>query len=241
MPLPITEVFADLPDPRRETDNKRHLLGDILTLAVCAVIGGAETWDAIAEYGLTKGPFFRRFLALPNGVPSPDTFARVFARLDPKAFADRFGRWMAQACQATGLIPVAVDGKSSRQAKKATAAGCLHTVSAWAAQGRLTLGQLAVPEGSNEIAVIPDLLQTLDLAGAAVAIDAAGCQKGNAEVIRSQGGTTCSASRRTSQGCTGRRGRYPPRRRRSATRPSHSTTTPRVTRGTAGARSGRWR
>jgi hypothetical protein len=92
MPLPITEVFADLPDPRRETDDKRHLLVDILTLADCAVIGAAETRDAIAEYGLSKEPFFRRFLALPNGVPSPDTFARVFAKLDPKAFADRFGR-----------------------------------------------------------------------------------------------------------------------------------------------------
>src|SRR4051794_21398353 len=104
MPLPITAVFADLPDPRRVTLNKRHLLVDVLTLAVCAVIGGAETWDAIAEYGRSKEAFFRRFLHLPNGVPSPDTFARVFARLDPTAFADRFGRWMAQACCATGLI-----------------------------------------------------------------------------------------------------------------------------------------
>jgi predicted transposase YbfD/YdcC len=188
MPLPITDVFADLPDPRRETDNKLHRLVDILTLAVCAVIGGAETWDAIAEYGVTKEPFFRRFLGLPNGVPSPDTFSRVFAKLDPVAFAQRFGRWMASACQATGLVPVAVDGKSSRRAKKATATGCLHTVSAWASECRLTLGQVAVEEGSNEVAVIPDLLQTLDLAGAIVTIDAAGCQKGNAEIIRGQGG-----------------------------------------------------
>jgi predicted transposase YbfD/YdcC len=188
MPLPITDVFADLPDPRRETLNKRHLLVDVLTLAVCAVIGGAETWDAIAEYGRAKEPFFRRFLQLPNGVPSADTFARVFARLDPKAFAQRFGRWMAQACQATGLVPIAIDGKSSRAAKKATATGCLHTVSAWASQGRLTLGQVAVPDGSNEIAVIPDLLETLDLAGAIVTIDAAGCQKGNAQLIREGGG-----------------------------------------------------
>jgi predicted transposase YbfD/YdcC len=188
MPLPITEVLADLPDPRRETENKRHLLVDILTLAVCAVIGGAETWDAIAEYGQTKQAFFRRFLQLPNGVPSPDTFARVFARLDPAAFAQRFGRWMASACQATGLVPVAVDGKSSRRARKATATGCLHTVSAWATQGRLTLGQVAAPEGSNEAAAIPDLLEALDLAGAIVTIDAAGCQKGNAEIIRGQGG-----------------------------------------------------
>jgi predicted transposase YbfD/YdcC len=91
---------------------------------------------------------------------------------------------MASASHATGLIPVAIDGKSSRQAKKATATGCLHTVSAWATQGRLTLGQVAVPEGPNEIAVIPDLLQALDLAGAIVTIDAAGCQKENARIIR---------------------------------------------------------
>jgi predicted transposase YbfD/YdcC len=188
MPLPITDVFADLPDPRRETDNKRHLLVDILTLAVCAVIGGAETWDAIAEYGVTKQTFFRRFLELPNGIPSPDTFSRVFAKLDPKAFAERFGRWMASACEAAGLIPVAIDGKSSRRARKATATGCLHTVSAWATQGRLTLGQLAVPEGSNEVAVIPDLLETLDLAGAIVTIDAAGCQKENAQLVSEGGG-----------------------------------------------------
>jgi hypothetical protein len=126
---------------------------------------------------------------------------------------------MAQACQATGLIPVAVDGKAIRQAKKATATGCLHTVSARATRRRLTLGHLAVPEGSNEVAVIPDLLQTLDLAGALVTIDAAGCQKENAAIIRSQGGTTCSASRTTSQGCTGRCRRYSSGRRRSATRP----------------------
>jgi predicted transposase YbfD/YdcC len=184
MPLPITDVFADLPDPRRETENKLHRLIDILTLAVCAVIGGAETWDAIAEYGRSKEAFFRRFLELPNGLPSPDTFSRVFAKLDPVAFAERFGRWMASACRAAGLTPVAVDGKSSRQAKKATATGCLHTVSAWATQGRLTLGQVAVPEGSNETAVIPDLLMTLELAGTIVTIDAAGCQKGNARIIR---------------------------------------------------------
>ncbi len=188
MPLPITDVFADLPDPRRETLNKRHLLVDVLTLAVCAVIGGAETWDAIAEYGRSKEAFFRRFLQLPNGVPSADTFARVFARLDPTAFAQRFGCWMVQACRATGLVPVAVAGKSSRAAKKATATGCLHTVSAWATESRLTLGQVAVPEGANEVAVIPDLLGMLDLAGAIVTIDAAGCQKENARLIRDGGG-----------------------------------------------------
>jgi predicted transposase YbfD/YdcC len=188
MPLPITEVFAGLPDPRRQTDNKRHGLADILTLAVCAVIGGAESWEAIAEYGRAKEQFFRRFLLLPNGIPSPDTFSRVFARLDPKAFAQRFGRWMASACEAAGLVPVAIDGKSARRARKATATGCLHTVSAWATENRLTLGQVAVEEGSNEVAAIPDLLSTLDLAGAIVTIDAAGCQTDNAAIIRDGGG-----------------------------------------------------
>src|SRR5215203_1592885 len=114
MALPIASVFEGLTDPRRETLNRRHLLTDILTLATCAVIGGADTWDDIAEFGSTKEAFFRRFLTLPNGVPSADTFARVFAKLDPDAFAQAFGRWMAAACQAAGLLPVAIDGKSAR-------------------------------------------------------------------------------------------------------------------------------
>ncbi len=188
MPLPITAVFDDLPDPRRETGNKLHRLTDILTIAACAVIAGAESWDAIAEYGRTKEAFFRRFLPLPNGTPSADTFARVFAKLNPAAFAQAFGRWMAAACEATGLVPIAIDGKSARRAKRNTATGCLTVVSAWATENRLTLGQVAVPDGSNEIGVIPELLRALDLAGAIVTIDAAGCQTENATIIRGQGG-----------------------------------------------------
>ena len=109
-PLPIVCVFAELPDPRRETENKLHRLTDILTIATCAVIGGADTWDEIAEFGSTKQAFFHRFLPLPNGIPSPDTFSRVFAKLDPTAFAAAFGRWMTAACGSTGLVPVAIDG-----------------------------------------------------------------------------------------------------------------------------------
>src|SRR5919202_2087246 len=187
-PLPLTTVFDDLPDPRRDTRNKLHRLTDILVLATCAVIGGAETWEAIAEYGRTKEPFFRRFLPLDHGVPSPDTFERVFAKLAPGAFAQAFGRWMAAACEATGLIPVAVDGKSARAAKRNTATGCLHVVTAWAAENRLVLGAAAVADGSNEVAAIPELLRTLDLAGAIVTIDAAGCQLENARIIRERGG-----------------------------------------------------
>lgn len=186
--LPLTAVFDDLPDPRRETANKLHRLADILVIATCAVLGGAETWEAIAAYGQTKEAFFRRFLTLDNGIPSPDTFERVFAKLDPAAFSRAFGRWMAAACDATGLIPIAIDGKSVRSAKRATATGCLHLVSAWATECRLTLGQVSVPDGSNEIAAIPELLRALDLGGAIVTIDAAGCQMENARLIRQQRG-----------------------------------------------------
>jgi predicted transposase YbfD/YdcC len=187
-PLPLTDVFAELPDPRRDTRNKLHELSDILVIATCAVIGGAESWEAIAEYGRTKEPFFRRFLRLANGIPSPDTFERVFAKLDPAAFAAAFGRWMAAACESTGLIPVAIDGKSARAAKRDTATGCLHVVTAWAAENRLVLGAAGVADGSNEIAAIPELLRALDLAGALVTIDAAGCQVENARIIRERKG-----------------------------------------------------
>src|SRR3954449_13451322 len=187
-PLSLTAVFDSLPDPRRQTRNKLHRLTDILVIATCAVIGGAESWEAIAEYGQTKAEFFRRFLPLDNGIPSPDTFERVFAKLDPGSFAKAFGRWMAAACEATGLIPVAIDGKSARGAKKNTATGCLHVVTAWAAENRLVLGTASVADGSNEIAAIPELLRVLELAGALVTIDAAGCQLENARIIRKREG-----------------------------------------------------
>lgn len=188
MAIPLLAVFAEVPDPRRETANKLHLLSDILVIATCAVMGGAESWDSIAEYGRTKRGFFARFLKLEHGIPSADTFERVFAKLDPKAFAVGFGRWMAAACEATGLVPIAIDGKSVRGSKTATATGCLHLVSAWASDSRLTLGQVSVPDGSNEIAAIPELLSMLELKGAIVTLDAAGCQKAIARQIREKGG-----------------------------------------------------
>jgi predicted transposase YbfD/YdcC len=188
MPLALTAVFGDLPDPRIETANKLHPLTDILVIATCAVIAGAEGWEDIAEYGRSKEGFFRRFLELPHGIPSHDTFERVFAKLDPDAFADRFGRWMAGLCESTGLVHVAVDGKSARRSAKDTFSGCLHLVNAWAVENRLILGARSVPEGGHEITTIPDLLAALDLAGAVVTIDAAGCQKAVIEQIRRQGG-----------------------------------------------------
>ncbi len=186
--LPLTDVFADLPDPRRDTRNKLHELSDILVIATAAVLGGAESWEAIAEFGRTKAAFFGRFLRLENGIPSPDTFERVFAKLAPEAFASASGRWMAAACEASGLIAVAIDGKSARAAGRNTATGCLHMVTAWAAENRLILGATSVRDGSNEVAAIPELLRTLDLSGAIVTIDAAGCQVENARIIRKRRG-----------------------------------------------------
>ena len=188
MPLPLTTVFADLPDPRRETKNKLHRLTDILVIATCAVIAGADGWDQVAEYGRRKEAFFRRFLALPNGIPSHDTFDRVFAKLDPEAFAGRFGRWAAQACEGAGLVHVAIDGKSARRSAKDTFTGCLHLVEAWAVENQLLLGVRSVPEGGHEITTIPELVAGLDLSGAVVTIDAAGCQKDIVAQIRARGG-----------------------------------------------------
>ncbi|AWM36011.1 Transposase DDE domain protein [Gemmata obscuriglobus] len=196
MALPLTSVFADLPDPRTETANKIHTLTDILTIATCAVIAGAEGWEDIAEYGRSKEAFFRRFLELKNGVPSHDTFYRVFTKLDPDAFADRFARWTAEVCEATGLTRpdidgpthVAVDGKSARRSAKPTFSGCLHLVEVWDIGSNLILGQRSVPEGGHEITTFRDVLATLDLTGAVVTLDAAGCQTETLEVIRARGG-----------------------------------------------------
>jgi predicted transposase YbfD/YdcC len=196
MALTLASVFAGLPDPRTETANKLHALTDILCIATCAVIAGAEGWEDIAQYGRSKETFFRQFLELKNGVPSHDTFYRVFARLDPDAFADRFARWVAEVCRATGLARpdidgpthVAIDGKSARSSAKPTFAGCLHLVEAWAVGTHLILGQRSVPDGSHEITTFRDLLATLDLAGAVVTMDAAGCRTETLDLIRQRGG-----------------------------------------------------
>lgn len=171
----IARHFAGLPDPRIDR-TKKHSLADILAIALCAVICGADSWEEVEAFGEAREGWLRRFLALPNGIPSHDTFARVFARLDPKQFGRCVGEWMAGVCEATGLRHIAVDGKAVRSAPRGTFSGCLHLVSPWAAENRLILGQQAVADGSHEIAAIPELLRVLDLKGALVTIDAAGCQ-----------------------------------------------------------------
>ena len=186
-PLAFTEFFADLPDPR-VARTRLHRLDDILVIAVCAVLCGADSFEEIEEFGHAKEPWLKRFLTLPHGIPSHDTFNRVFAALDRKAFAERFARWMASVGQAVGWKVVAIDGKACRSAPADTFSGCLHVVSAWASDSGLSLAQVAVEDGSHEIATIPEVLTVLDLQGALVTIDAAGCQKAIARQIREQKG-----------------------------------------------------
>jgi predicted transposase YbfD/YdcC len=192
MPSPKTldlfaPFFADLPDPRLDR-TKRHTLLDILILAVCATVGGADGWADIERFGKAKLAFFRQFLELANGIPSHDTFGRVFARLDPAALLPCIQQWLAVLGQAVAGEVVAIDGKTLRGSfDTAAGQGPLHLVSAWATEARLVLGQVAVDAKSNEITAIPLLLELLDLKGCIVTIDAMGCQKEIAACIREQG------------------------------------------------------
>jgi predicted transposase YbfD/YdcC len=183
----FVEYFAALPDPRVNRARK-HRLDDILGITLCAVICGADSFEEIERFGDARQDWLKRFLALPNGIPSHDTFNRVLAALDRELFAECFGRWMSDLCEATGLRPIAIDGKAARSAPGDTFSGCLHLVSAWATENGVILGQEAVADKSHEIAAIPELLKVLDLKGALVTLDAAGCQKAIAEQIRTQGG-----------------------------------------------------
>src|SRR5262245_36502565 len=185
--LSLARYFADLPDPRVDR-TKKHALGDILVIALCATIAGADSWEEVERFGRAKHAWLKTFLDLPNGIPSHDTFYRAFARLDPRRFAERIAGWMAAACEAAGLRHIAIDGKAVRSAPRNTFSGCLHLVSAWAAEDRLILGQEPVADGSHEIAAIPGLLEVLALKGALVTIDAAGCQTAIAGQVRDGGG-----------------------------------------------------
>jgi len=185
--LSLSRHLASLPDPRLDR-TKKHLLGDILVIALCATIAGADSWPEVERFGVVKLLWLQTFLRLPNGIPSHDTFRRVFARIDPKAFNRCVAAWMAGLCEATGLRHIAIDGKAARSAKQDTFCGCLFLVNAWAVENRLILGQEAVAGGTNEIGTVPELLEILDLKGALVTLDAAGCQVAFAETIRRKEG-----------------------------------------------------
>jgi predicted transposase YbfD/YdcC len=175
--------FENLTDPRVER-TRRHVLQDILVIALCGMIANANTWVDIERYGVTKLNFLRRFLELPNGVPSHDTFSRVFAMLDPAALLVCLHNWLNDLREKLGGKHVAIDGKTLRRSHDGEVRpNALHLVSAWATEARLFLGQLAVDQKSNEITAIPQLLQLLDIEGDTVTIDAMGCQKDIAKTI----------------------------------------------------------
>lgn len=182
----IASHFADLEDPRIDR-TKRHGLLEIITMAICAVICGADTWTDIEDFGQSKEGWFRTFLELPNGIPSHDTFGRVFSQLDAKAFERGFRSWVQAVNDVMVGQVVAIDGKTMRRSHDRHAGrSAIHLVSAWATENRLVLGQLAVEAKSNEITAIPELLGTLMLTGCIVTIDAMGCQHEIAKQIVEQ-------------------------------------------------------
>jgi predicted transposase YbfD/YdcC len=182
----IKKHFRGLKDPRIK-GRSSHLLVDVITMSICAVIGNCNDWRDIELFAKERESWFRRFLRLPNGIPSHDTFARVFARLDPRVFSRCCVDWLRAASDLVGLKHIAIDGKTLRGSASSKLAP-LHLVSAWAAQAHLSLGQVAVDGKSNEITAIPQLLELLDLKGALVTIDAIGCQKAIAGKIVERGG-----------------------------------------------------
>ena len=188
MAAPVTDFFADIPDPR-DARGRRHPLDEMLIIAICAVICGAEGYTEIAIFGQAKLKWFRTILDLPHGVPSHDTFGRVFAALDPEAFERCFMAWTTALADASEGELLAIDGKTIRRSfDQASRKAAVHMISAWAHDNRLVFGQLATDAESNEITAIPKLLELLDLHDIIVTIDAIGCQKAIARQITEQGG-----------------------------------------------------
>lgn len=185
-PVSLKHYFRRLKDPRR-AHRRRHLLLDIIVIAICAVLCGANTWPEVVTWARCRRDWLQRFLSLPHGIPSHDTFERVFDRIDPAAFQKCFRDWIVAACDALQLPHIAIDGKTLRRSGTSKL-GPVHVVSAWATINHLALGEIAVAEKSNEITAIPLLLELLDVAGALVTIDAMGCQKAIAKKIREREG-----------------------------------------------------
>jgi len=181
-PKSLLTHFGDLPDPRvsRRVD---HDLMDVLVIAICTLLCGGESFNDMEDFGLAKQDWFETFLALRNGIPSHDTFNRVFAVLDPNAFLACFLRWTQSVRQAVPREIVALDGKALRRALNQDQS-IKYIVSAWAETNSLVLGQLKVADKSNEITALPELLRVLELSGCIVTVDAMGCQKKIAQEIK---------------------------------------------------------
>src|ERR1035441_281394 len=176
------KYFAELRDPRVER-NREHLLEEILLISIAAVLSGAESWNDIAEYGEDKLEWLKTFLTLPSGIPSHDTFDRVFAALDPEEMEKGFVAWVSSIAKLTSGEVVAIDGKALCGTRESGKKTLVHMVSAWAEGNGLVLAQRKVDEKSNEITAIPKLLNALELTGTVVTIDAMGCQRDIAKRI----------------------------------------------------------
>ena len=182
VPLSIADHFGSLKDPRQHQVD--HFLLEIITIAICGVICGADNWVEIEQFGQAKAEWFAQFLRLPNGVPSHDTFGRVFAALDPQEFRQRFIDWVEAITELTEGQVVAIDGKRLRRSHdNRLGKAAIHMVSAWASANSLVLGQVKTDEKSNEITTIPELLRLLVIKGCIVTIDAMGCQTEIARLI----------------------------------------------------------
>jgi len=175
-PATLVEHFSGITDPRIDR-TKRHKLIDILVIAICATICGADGWEEFELFGQAKQEWFKSFLELPHGIPSDDTFRRVFCRINPRQFQHCFLEWVRSVYQLTQGQVVAIDGKQARRSyDRGAGKTAINMVSAWASQNGMVLGQVKVDTKSNEITAIPELLSLLEIAGCIVTIDAIGCQ-----------------------------------------------------------------
>lgn len=174
--------FGKMKDLRADKA-KKHILGDIMFITIAAILSGAETWNDIEDYGNAKLEWLKTQLSLPNGIPSHDTFNRVFSALDPVMFEQCFLKWVKSIQKSSDGGIIAIDGKTMRGSKKAGGKYAAHIVSAWCDKNDLILGQIKVDEKSNEITAIPQLINMLFVEGSVVTIDAMGCQKKIAKKI----------------------------------------------------------
>ena len=178
----IAEHFKQVKDPRDLSVD--HMLIEIITIALCAVICGADNWVEVEQFGQAKEKWLRKFLRLANGIPSHDTFGRVFRVIDPQQFQSSFVSWIEAISQITAGQIIAIDGKRLRRSHDGPLGkGAIHMVSAWASANRLVIGQVKTDEKSNEITAIPELLNLLVFKGCIVTIDAMGCQRNIARLI----------------------------------------------------------
>jgi predicted transposase YbfD/YdcC len=188
--ITLIDHFSQLSDLRIDR-TKEHKLIDILTIAICGMLCGADNWVAMEQYGNAKQEWLKQFLELPNGIPSHDTIGRVFARLDPVEFEQCFRDWVKAIAELMPGETISIDGKTLKNSgSKGIGQKAIHLVNAWASEQKLVLGQVKVNDKSNEITAIPELINLLELSGCLVTIDAMGTQTKIAQLIQDKGADT---------------------------------------------------